>query len=149
MLRAHQSIVDGCDFWLLQTDSQRRWSPFCKVGHFVVLNIIINRKIFNIGCCIYYLFTSQIKGKIKRNKRMKKIFLNPNLPFVIERSLFNHNHLSKKTDEILFGIYSIYLMGEFISSNLKITSNIMMNVLNSIINKVSALTKDQQSQTAF
>ena len=72
-----------------------------------------------LGCAIYYLFTSGIKGKMNVKTTMFREFINYDMPIIINKTLFGNQPLNERTDELIFGIYSIYEMGEFVSSSLK------------------------------
>lgn len=50
--------------------------------------------------------------------------------------MFGEQTISQKTDEMIFGIFSIYEMSEFISSNLKILRKSMKDFISMISNKV-------------
>jgi hypothetical protein len=70
------------------------------------------------------------KGKMYRE------FINDSLPIIISKTLFSVQNIDERSDEFIFGIYSIYEMGEFISSSLKSLRNSMLKLIATISNKV-------------
>jgi hypothetical protein len=66
-------------------------------------------------------------------------FLNDSIPWVIDKTLFSTQILDERTDEHIFGIYSIYEMGEFISSSLKSLRLSMIKMIEVISNKVNQI----------
>ena len=90
-----------------------------------------------MGCAIYYLFTSDIKNKLNLKNDMYRDYIDDSLPYVINKSKFGLQELNGRTDELIFGIFSIYEMGEFVSSKLTTVKNSMRNFIEIIADKVN------------
>ena len=71
--------------------------------------------------------------------KMYREFLNESIPWIINKTLFSKQTMDERTDELIFGIYSIYEMGEFISSSLKSLRNSMVKMIETIGQKVAFL----------
>lgn len=90
-----------------------------------------------LGCAIYYLFTSDIKKKLNLKNNFFREFIDDDLPYFVNEDIFQKQKLTNKTDELIFGIYSIFDMGEFISFNLKSLQKSMKDFLSVISEKVN------------
>lgn len=67
---------------------------------------------------------------------MRSSFLKRSLPIVVDDKLFLRQELDQRTDEMLFGVYSIYHMSEFATANLKALERSMAKLLETISDKV-------------
>lgn len=70
---------------------------------------------------------------------MFKKHLRKDLPIIVDTNLFISQKLDKRTDEFLFGVYSVLEMAEFATSNLTSLEISMRKLINTISDKVEDL----------
>ena len=102
----------------------------------ISLNKLNKRKIFILGCAIYLLFTREIKKKLNLNNKFFRSNLKKDLPIIIDTKLFVKQTIDNRSDEILYGVYSIFEMAEFATANLNALEDSMSKLLEVISDKV-------------
>ena len=100
------------------------------------------RKIFILGCTIYLLFTKEIKKKLNLNNKIFSSHLKKDLPIIIDSKLFLKQTIDSRTDEMLFGLYSVFEMAEFATANLNALEESMSKLLEVISDKVKYCSKN-------
>lgn len=70
---------------------------------------------------------------------MNSSYLKSNLPIVVDDEMFLRQKLDQRTDEMLFGVFSVFQMSEWATANLKAVEKSMAKLLETISDKVREL----------
>lgn len=94
-----------------------------------------------MGCGLYHVFTGLVKDFIKKKYPVDQAYIDPRLPFIVDKNVFCLTDPHSRSDELLHGVYSVFSMGEFVSSNLRSVSRLLLELVQTILQKVRCVAK--------